>query len=101
MATFIFDVAVSLCHLLTGKLNGAEFWRKLTSKFGGALAGCIGAIFGFFVGSFLGGQTALLLAAVGGALFAFWGEKLAGMLFDWVAAKWRAWSTNTTPSIAT
>jgi hypothetical protein len=92
MASFIFDVAVCVWHLLTGKLNGAQFWRKLTSKFGGALAGCLGAVLGFYVGSFLGGHMALVLAAVGGALFAFWGEKWAGMLFDWVAAKWRATS---------
>jgi len=34
MASFIFDVAVSVSHLLTGKLTGAEFWRRLVGKFG-------------------------------------------------------------------
>ena len=78
MASFVFDVAVSVWHLLTGKLNGEQFWRTLTAKFGGALAGCFGAVLGFFVGSFLSPAMAMLLAAVGGALFAFWGENWAG-----------------------
>ena len=88
MASFIFDVAVNICHLLTGNVTGAQFWRRLVESLGGALAGCFGAVLGFFVGSFLGPATAMLLATVGGALFAFWGEKWAGMFFDWLARKW-------------
>jgi hypothetical protein len=98
MASFIFDVAVAVWHLLTGRLNGAQFWRRLVGKFGGALAGCLGAVLGFFVGSFLGPAMAMLLAMAGGALFAFWGETWAGMFFDWLAAKWKSLSsTRTTP----
>ena len=32
---------------------------------------------------------AMLLATVGGALFAFYGEKFAGQFFDWLAAMWK------------
>jgi hypothetical protein len=86
MASFVFDVAVSVWHLLTGKLNGAQFWRRLVAKFGGALAACLGTALGFFVGSFLGPVMAILLACVGGAVFALWGETWAAMFFDSLAA---------------
>jgi hypothetical protein len=90
MASFIFDVAVSVWHLLTGNLNGGQFWRKLVGKFGGALAACLGTVLGFFAGSFLGPVMAMLLATVSGALFAFWGETWAGMFFDGLASRWRS-----------
>lgn len=78
MASFILDVAVSVWNLLMGKLTGAAFWRRLVAKFGGALAGCLGAGLGFFVGSFLGPAIAIVFATIGGALFGLWGETWVG-----------------------